>query len=118
MVFALVTTAMLVGIGVVFWGDAPAFSIAVGIFGAMWLGFVYGTYDAFCVTMKGSPRGLELVNPREHLSQRVTKFLFARIREYRKESRSGDTFLVLRAHCVNADCVATQESRCTDLLAR
>jgi len=42
MVFVLLTTAMLVGIGVVFWGDAPAFAIAVGIFGAMWFGFVYG----------------------------------------------------------------------------
>ena len=63
MVFVLLTAAMLVGIGVVFWGDAPAFAIAVGIFGAMWFGFVYGAYDAFCVTMKASSRGLESKSP-------------------------------------------------------
>ena len=62
-VFVLLATAMLTGIGVVFWGDAPALSISVGIFGAMWLAFLYGTYDAFCVTMKASSRGLESKSP-------------------------------------------------------
>jgi hypothetical protein len=55
-----VSTIALGGAIAVFRNEEPApLVLTVGIFGLMWLAMLYGAHDAFCVTIKASPRGME-----------------------------------------------------------
>lgn len=59
-VLTVITTALLTGIVMIFHDDPQALVIAVGIFGALWLGMLYGVYDAFFVRLTAAPRGLTM----------------------------------------------------------
>jgi len=63
LLLALLATGFLIGVVLVFQGDASGLTMAGLIAGTMWLAFMYGLYDAFMVTLKASGRGLESRSP-------------------------------------------------------
>jgi hypothetical protein len=62
-VFTLLVTGTLGGLVWLFRTDPTALTITGVVLGPLWLGFMYGVYDAFFVTLKASSRGLEKRSP-------------------------------------------------------
>jgi PH (Pleckstrin Homology) domain-containing protein len=63
LVLFVLATLMLAGEVVVFQGELTSLATVGAIFGLVWLGVLYGVYDAFFVTVRASPRGLEAKSP-------------------------------------------------------
>ena len=62
-ILLLIATASLTGFGIVFRGDPVPQVIVLTVFGLLWLGLLYGAYDAFCVDLKTLSRGIESKSP-------------------------------------------------------